>query len=75
MYCWTYGFTHYTAHVIPSPIDLELNLESFSHADVYTKLVDKQAARRPDFATYVRSTYIVASELRQKTTTAIRRSG
>ena len=74
MYCWTYGFTHYTAHVIPSPIDLELNLESFSHADVYTKLVDKQAARRPDFATYLR-TYIVASELRQKTTTAIRRSG
>ena len=62
------------AHVIPSPIDLELNLESFSHADVYTKLVDKQAARRPDFATYLR-TYIVASELRQKTTTAIRRSG
>ena len=74
MYYWTYGFTHYTAHVIPSPIDLELNLESFSHADVYTKLVDKQAARRPDFATYLR-TYIVASELRQKTTTAIRRSG
>ena len=74
MYCWTYGFTHYTAHVIPSPIDLELNLESFSHADVYTKLDDKQAAHRPDFATYVR-TYIVASELRKKTTTAIRRSG
>ena len=36
------GFTHYqaeVAHVIPSPIDLELILESFSH-DVYTKVYE-----------------------------------
>ena len=44
--CWTYGFTHYMAHVIPSPIDLELNLELFSHADVYTKQ-DNTRADRP----------------------------
>ena len=36
--CWTYGFTHYMAHVIPSPMDLELNLKSFSHADAGTAL-------------------------------------
>ena len=65
--CWTYGFTHYMAHVIPSPIDLELNLES----SIFPMLMFTQSKRavRPEWAAeeyvttaaFVTNTVVVAA--------------